>query len=221
MSFKGNVKAQCPKGCETFDADVWSFVRGEDIRLREGLLAGDLNLLICPECGAYFYPESTLIYYDAPAELLVFILPEAYKAEEAMWREKIKKDYVQMKEVIAGDVMIKEVPVIYFGLEAFRAMLQAEDDIEDEVRIAQFIGREIGLALQHVERAFAREKDLPRLIPYVKTAKQPALSRMNMVEGLKKLLAANDRLQGYRRWLKYIESNPALPPLKGKEEKKS
>src|SRR5262245_21543253 len=118
MSFLGKVQARCPKGCEPWDAEIWSFVNGgKDEPLRETLLAGDLNLVVCPECSTMFYPEATVIYYDAPAEILAFVLPEAYKSEEPRWRAKMEEDYSQMKKILGDDGAASLEPKIYFGMD--------------------------------------------------------------------------------------------------------
>src|SRR5581483_8988271 len=138
MSFQGKVRAKCPRHCEEWDADVWTFVDGgKEESLREALLAGDLNLVSCPECGGLFYPEATVIYYDAGSELLAFVLPESYRAEEDLWRAKMAEDYEQMRKLLgesAGPARLE--PRVYFGMETLRSELEAEDLLDAEVEIA-------------------------------------------------------------------------------------
>jgi len=58
MSIKGSVEAKCPiNGCQSAEIEVYSLVRGDrDTDLRDLLKAGELNLVICQDCGAAFYP---------------------------------------------------------------------------------------------------------------------------------------------------------------------
>lgn len=209
MSFQGKVRTQCPKKCEPWDADVWSFVNaGKDGALREALLAGDLNLVSCPECGDLFYPESTVIYYDAPAELLVFILPESFRAEEQRWRKKMEEDYEQMKKILGEDRGPTRLePRVQFGMDSFRAELEAEDLLFDEVEIAAMISKEKKWDLYAVERAYARSRSLPWLLPF-----QGAASAQSISKGLRALLNDNDRLNAYRRWVDVFAQEKSLPP---------
>ena len=49
MSFKGVIEARCPRGCESFETEIWSFIHGRrSPELRETAQAGELNLLLCP-----------------------------------------------------------------------------------------------------------------------------------------------------------------------------
>lgn len=213
MSFQGKVRTQCPKGCEPWDADVWSFVdAARDERLREAVAAGELNLVSCPECGGLFYPEATVIYYDGLAEMLAFILPEAYRSEEPRWRLKMEKDYEQMKQVLGPSVgPAKLTPKIYFGMDDLRAELEREDRQRDEVEIACHLARELGLELYVVEREFARRNKLPWVIPYKGKASAESLR-----SGIQKLLDRNDHLSSYPAWLDFLKREPELPPRRPK-----
>jgi len=209
MSFQGKVRAKCPRQCDEWDADVWTFIDGgKDEGLREALLAGDLNFVSCPECGGLFYPEATVIYYDAGRGLLAFVLPETYRAEESRWRGKMAEDYEQMRKLLgdaAGPARLE--PKIYFGMETLRSELEAEDLIEDEVEIAKLLAKELKAKLYEVDRTFARERSLPWLLPH-----RGAVSVASLRQGLEDLLEKNDRLESYRRWLKSLSADPSLPP---------
>ena len=55
MSIKGSFKAQCPSCKESFDADFWTVVRGDqDQDLKEALIDGELDMLMCPGCSHIF-----------------------------------------------------------------------------------------------------------------------------------------------------------------------
>lgn len=204
MSLKGQIQAQCPKSeCDSFDTEVWSFVRGDqDETLREAMLAGELNLLVCPECQGLFRADSTVVYCDPKSDLLAFVFPKSFEAEQDKWRAKMQEDFVQMRKMLSDDMPLKSEPLMYFGMEDFIAFLQEEQDIDDEVRIAQFMIPELGLLARPVNGAFARINKLPRILPAVK---KTAAARQAAIEGLKILLNANDRLGGYRRWLDYLQ----------------
>ena len=213
MSFAGQIQGQCSRGCDPFEAEAWSLVRGDiDESLREMVLAGDLNLLSCPGCSELFFPEVTLIYQEPPAGLLAFVLPEAYRKDEASWREKMRRDYDQLRSSISGGMPLDAEPLVFFGLEPLRELLHAEDDLEDEVRVAKLLAKEIGLSMLPIQRSFARSHRLPHLVP-VTGKRGAAFSRTAAVAGLKALLKANDRLESYARWLELIEKDASPVPL--------
>src|SRR5208282_1471867 len=160
MSFQGKARVRCPSGCDPRDVQIWSFVNGgEDSLLRESLLAGDLNLISCEECGAIFHPEATVVYYDAEAEILAFVLPESYRSEEALWRKKMDEDHVQMRKILPQDGLISVEPRIYFGMDLLRQELAEEDALGAQVQIARLLCKNEKLTPYLVERSFARPKN--------------------------------------------------------------
>ena len=212
MAIKGNIEVSCPKGCDAREVEVWSFVRGDkDAELRESLLAGELNLLVCEDCGALFYPEVSMVYCDPPAAILIFSFPESYKSDEARWRQKMREDYEHMRAVFADNHMLDVEPILVFGLEPLRNMLRQDDEMEDEVRIAEHLAKNLRLKVIGTERAYAREHKLPWRLPCAVGDGRPTL--VAAVAGLKAILKANPRLSGYRRWLKTIETVGSLPPF--------
>jgi hypothetical protein len=178
-----------------------------DESLRESVLAGDFNLVRCPECEAVFYLETTIVYHDPPAGLTAFVFPESYAADEARWRGKMKEDHGRMTESLG---LILGEPVLLFGLEALRDLLSGEDGLEDEVRVAGHFCSRLGLAMRPVDRAFARERKLPRLVPFMpgKASAQSGLAALGL------LLEADSALEGYRRWEGELRAR-GLPPLEG------
>ncbi len=212
MAIKGTIKAKCPAGCEPVEAEVWSFVRGDvDVELRESLLAGDLNLLVCEDCGEVFMPEASVVYFDPDAELLAFIFPESYRKEEPRWRKKMLADYEQMKGVIGGGKPPSE-PIIYFGIKEAARGMRAEEKLEDEVRVAAVLCPELDLWVYPVDRSYARSRDLPRVLPCSPAPEGKDNTREDALKGLMVLLKTNDRLAGFRRWLSHLGESEGLPP---------
>lgn len=208
MSFKGVVEAACPGCKESEEIEVWSFVRGDmDPELRETLLVGELNLVICEHCGEPFLAEATVIYLDEDAGLLAFIFPEAYRGDEARWRSKMKEDFATLRSALP-DLRLGE-PQILFGFEELRETLRADDAMADEVEVARFFEEKLGFAPLSVDRAFARARNLPWDLPL---GRGKPFTRENALEALRALLGANDKLEGYRRWIGYFESSKELPP---------
>ncbi|MFH1724100.1 MAG: CpXC domain-containing protein [Elusimicrobiota bacterium] len=216
MSFRGAIEARCPNGCGPAMTEVWSFVRGDvDEALRDSLLAGELNLLLCERCGQPFYPETTVVYFDARTELVAFVFPESHRKDADRWRRKMREDFAEMRRVLATRMPLKAEPLSFFGFDEIRALLQAEDDLEDEVMVAEFLCRELELAAYQVDRTFARLRHLPRIMPYAgapPSARGRAFSRDAARSGLDALLKANGRLRAFRRWIEFLKTSTEAPP---------
>ncbi|HAH05229.1 MAG TPA: hypothetical protein DCM05_01690 [Elusimicrobia bacterium] len=214
MSFKGVVRAQCPKGCEESDYEVWSFVRGdqsEDLRL--GVLAGDLNLARCAVCGQVFFPDCTLVYYDLRVALIAFVFPEAYRGDEVRWRAKMKEDYEQMRASLGKELQLLGEPLVCFGLSELSAVLRSDDDLEDEVLVARYAAEALGYRMRPVQRDFARARGLPRMLPSKEWKEGAPFDLPALLKALRALLKSNGKLKGYRSWLKELESAKTPPPL--------
>lgn len=211
MSFQGCAEVRCPNGCPPVEVPVWSFVRGdEESSLRESLLAGELNLILCEACGQVFYPEVPVVYVDGSAELVAFIFPESYRAEEERWRRKMAEDFGQMRAALGDRAPLAGEPLLFFGLEAVRGLLSLEQDLEDEIRIAEVLCRELGLSPRPVDRTAARRRGLPWMLP--DAGRRPTLEGVR--GGLDRLLKANDRLAGFARWREALDAGEALPALR-------
>jgi len=203
MSLTGVVTARCPFGCEPFATEVWSVIRGDlDPELKVRLLAGEINLLSCPHCDRVFYYEHTLIYLDADRELLAFIYPESYAADEARWRERMREDFQRFKACAPkSESRVDFEPCLFFGLAAFREMLTHEQELLEEYEVAEAVARGSGLAIYRVRPGYARGKGIPDRLPLAGGGSLEQRLR----EGLKRLLALNGRLTRYARMLEEVE----------------
>ena len=218
MSFKGAVTARCPKGCEESDFDVWSFIRGDiDDDLRLSLLAGDLNLVRCLQCGEVFRPEATVLYCDVRAGVFACVFPESYQQEEPRWRAKMHGDFEQMRSALGAEMPLDEEPLVFFGAEGLRRILQADDDLEDEVQVARYFCERLGYRMRPVLRSFARARNLPRMLPSREWKEGAPFSLEETVKALETLLKENDALEGYKRWLAELGTAKEPPPPVGKK----
>ena len=208
MSFKGQIEAECPGDCEPFETDVWSFIRGDlSPELRESILYRECNLLLCPQCGVAFMPEAAWIYYEPKLELLAFVFPENFRAKEQYWREKMHADFLQMKGALGKDLPVALEPEIFFGTEDIAVLLESEDYRGEEREVMEFLAGELGLSLYRVSAQHARRGGIPSSLPYAgKTA-----TRESVIAGLEKLVAANDRLEAFSKFLNEFRGDPAAP----------
>lgn len=202
MSLKGAVTARCPAGCEEFEAEVWSLVHGgSDPALKERLLAGEINLLSCPHCSKVFYYEHALLYLDPARELLAFIYPEAYEAEAARWRARMEEDFRKFQEELPAGGRRRYGPSLFFGLNAFSAALRAEEEAWEEWEVGAAVARELSLGVYPVSPAWARGRAFPNLLP----VSGSGTLRERVTAGLRRLVAANDRLGRYAAVLAELE----------------
>jgi len=220
MSFKGVIEARCPKGCEPFETEVWSFIHGvRSPELREQVAAKECNLLLCPACNEAFFAEAAYVYFEPDAEILAFVFPESYRAEEPRWRQKMHEDFLAMRQSLGGKMSIDMEPEIYFGPDGLADLLNREIYRAEEREVMEFVARELGLCLYRVCPSYARRRGIPAALPYA-PEKNEGVTRANLIAGLEKLLAANDRLSSYRSYLDglRVAAGAGLPPpLQGKE----
>ncbi|MBI4062051.1 MAG: hypothetical protein HY403_11560 [Elusimicrobia bacterium] len=211
MSFQGSVEANCPSCADGFTAPVWSFVHGgKDAVLRDQAKAMECNMLLCPSCGAAFLPEAAWIYYEPEEEILAFVFPASFKAEEAKWRDKMKADFVAMREALGDHLPVGHEPEVFFGPEGLARLLELEDWRRDERDVMASFAAELKLSLYKSSPAWAREHGAPSWLPY--EGKAP--TRGAVIAGIKKLVEANDRLTTWSDYLGRLEKDPAagLPP---------
>jgi hypothetical protein len=211
MSFQGTIEANCPSCTDGFDAPIWTFVHGgKDESLRDLAKACEVNLLLCPSCGAAFLPEAAWIYYEPGDEILAFVFPPSYKAEEAKWRDKMKADFAAMREALGTKLPVDHEPEVFFGPEGLASLLEFEDWRRDERDVMAFFAKDLKLSVYRASPSWARENGAPSWLPY--KGKTP--SRESVVDGIKVLVAANDRLTAWSDYLAKLEKDPkaGLPP---------
>ena len=211
MSFQGTIEATCPGCTDGFEAPIWSFVHGgKDEALRDQAKAMECNLLLCPSCGAAVVPEAAWIYYEPSDEILAFVFPMSYKAEEGKWRDKMKADFAAMRDALGDHLPVGHEPEVFFGPEGLAQLLEFEDWRRDERDVMEFFAKDLKLSVYHASPAWARENGAPSRLPY--KGKTP--NRASVIEGIKILVAANDRMTPWVDYLAKLEkdSAAALPP---------
>lgn len=211
MGLKGEIETRCPKGCEEFKTDIWSFVRGDrDEDLRLALMARELNLLVCPGCEKPFFPDESYVYFDPPAEILAFVYPESYREKERYWRGKMAEDFAAFKAGLKDEKWAHLEPEIYFGADDLAGLLEADDYAGEEREVMEYFAKDLGLSVYRVSPRFARRNKVPPALPY--SGGEP--TRAGVIDGLKKIAQANDRLTAYSRYLDLLLSSPqaGLPP---------
>lgn len=186
-SIKNEAAAHCPNHCEPFDVEYWSLVSADqDPDLKTAILGGELNLVQCPECGAFFHHDGDLIYFDAPAELLVFVFSEKDRQREPELIQRMHQDYQIIKNTLLKQLHMDYPPISVFGLEALKNLLQKEetDFYESEVIAASAAAQ--GFAVVRLKPSYARAHHFPFYVPapaQQKTANEYAVAASKVLQG--------------------------------------
>jgi hypothetical protein len=212
MSIKGSFKAECPFCGERFDADFWTVIRGDrDSALKEALISGEFDLLMCPRCSKIFPCEEMFIYLDPGKELLVFVLPAGYLKEKDRWLEKMRCDHEVIKASFAKENILAVEPLYYFGAGMLSDLLLNDRDREEETDVMAFMAGERGFKSVDIRPGFARKHDLPFSLPY----EGPAPDRDSALKAALAIADANDALARVKNLRKTLEElkTPELPFL--------
>ena len=165
-SLQNESAAHCPNECDPFDVTYWSLVRAdENPDLKSAILSGELNLVRCPECGTYFHHDGEIIYFDAPAELLVFVFSPKDKPREHELKEKIEHDYQVIKNSLLKDVHLNYPPLCVFGLAELQHLLQHEDKRTAESEVIAAASATAGFEVARLKPSYAREHHFPLYVP--------------------------------------------------------
>ena len=218
MSIKGVIETSCPKGCEPFDAEFWSFIHGgKSPELRELVAARECNLVVCPGCQGVFFVPAPYIYFEPAEDILAFVFPESFRAEEARWREKMHADFLELRKVLGDKMPLDMEPELYFGIDGIADLLNAETYRAEEREVMEAVAAELGLPIYRVHPGFSRRRGIPASLPFA-PANGEGVTRANLIAGLEKLLAANDRLTAYADCLAALRAaaDSPLPPSRAR-----
>ncbi len=165
-SIKNQGSACCPNQCEPFEIDYWSLISADqDPDLKSAALGGELNLVQCPECGAFFHHDGDLIYFDAPAELLVFVFSQKDREKEPELLKRMQEDYKIIKNTLLKQLHMDYPPVSVFGLEALKNLLQEEELISFESEAVAASAAAQGFGVVRLKPSYAREHHFPYYVP--------------------------------------------------------
>ena len=186
----------CPNHCEEFDAVYWSLVSADqDPDLKSAALGGELNLVQCPACGAFFHHHGDLIYFDAPAELLIFVFDEKHRSRAAELSQRMQRDYEIIKNTLAKQLHIDYPPLCVFGLDALQKILQDEEKYSFESEAVAASAAAQGCGVVRLKPSYAREHHFPYYVPAPSgkaTANDYAVAASKVLKsGLKSLLLTN------------------------------
>ncbi|MFH1368823.1 MAG: CpXC domain-containing protein [Elusimicrobiota bacterium] len=200
MSTTKLEEIRCPCG-EVFEAELHNAINSvDDPELKKALISGEINVVCCPKCNQIFYAEHFVLYHDPGSELIAFVYPTSFSADEKYWRDRMSEDF---KKALAAlpDNAITYHPIILFGLDSLVGIIREEEEIDDEICVLEYWAENLGLNILHIRPSIARDKKLPRCIPFAPGHSQ----RAGIIAGLNKILSHNSSLQWFEKLLKIVE----------------
>lgn len=161
-SVKLTENLTCPHGCESFEADRWSFVNvTQNPELKEAVLGGELNLFCCPQCQHFFHGDTDLIYLDEQAQLLIFVFAQGNRKRKKQLQAKMQRDYLFLKDTLLKKMHLDFKPICVFGLEELKGVVQKEEERKDESQVIAAAAAALGLSVACLKPNWARENDFP------------------------------------------------------------
>jgi len=200
MSNKGKKTVTCPHCGKSFDADFWTVVRGDlDFELKEMIINGEFDLLLCPECNKLFSYEDTFVYIDPVDEIMAFVMPEKNEGSSEIM-EKVKADYEIIKSENPDSLTMAYKPYYFWGAESLAELLLNDRDIEEETEVMEFMAKERGFPQKEIKKSVAREKNFLFSIPY----EGSSCCVSSAVSACEKLLKENDSLKRLSSFLNFL-----------------
>ncbi|MCR4820304.1 MAG: CpXC domain-containing protein [Elusimicrobiales bacterium] len=211
MSLKGIFPVECPHCGEKFEAHCWTIVHGgRDEDIKELFFTGEFDLLMCPKCDTVFRHEEPFVYLEPEKELVIFVMPESYRAEKDRWIAKMQADFEQVREMFMETAGASE-PRCIFGLDGLQEILASDKDRSEETEVMEFMAAEAGLKVLAVMPDKARELDIPFSLPV-----DGGLGVKSALKATEKLIAVNSFLPRLKKLAEVLENLPGeeIPFLK-------
>ena len=210
MSITYLDKIICPCG-EEFESEIIQSVSvSKNPELKEMILAGEFNVVPCPSCSQMLYIEKFVLYHDELQELIGFVYPKEMESKSESFLAEMDKSFAELQSNLSPEERFKYKPFLIFGMDTLCDLIRLEDNISDEVQIADSICNLMNLKKIRVRKDIARRKNIMPLLPVYSSNGKVKLGnlREKTIEGLKKVLQENDALEHYQQFLVKIESEP-------------
>jgi hypothetical protein len=205
MTISNLEEIKCPNG-HIFEAQLISAISVSDnFELKEVLIAGELNLVKCPECGQMFYAECFILYHDSQNELISFVYPLSFQEQANQCMAKMRKEFKLALENFNDKDKITYEPTLLFGIENLILLLREEQDIEDEEAILKHLANSLKLTVAKIAPSIARKLTIPKFIPF-----HQDFSEKSLILGLDKFVKHNSNLEHYVDFFKRISKHKSM-----------
>jgi hypothetical protein len=208
MTISNLEEIKCPQG-HLFEASLLSAISiSDNPELKEVLIAGEINLVSCPECGEMFHAECFILYHDNKNELIAFVYPLSFRDQSKQCKVKMNREFKLALNDFEEKQKIKYGPTLFFGVENLILLLRTEQDIEDEESILKYIAPSLSLDVVKIAPSLARELKIPKIIPIPKCEKN--LNLKSLISGLKILVKYNSNLLHYVSFLERVSKGKMI-----------
>ena len=126
-SQKQDVVCSCGKG---FEWDLWDSVNvTTDPDLKEQILNGLMNVVVCPYCGLLFYYEKFLLYHDEKKKYLFYVYAHDCEETKDEMRKKANDDYELVKKQSTDNIFADYKIEVFTGLDELVEYLRKEENL--------------------------------------------------------------------------------------------
>lgn len=206
MSTFNEIDVTCEECAEEFTGTIWTAVHAqEDPELKDILLGGELNILMCPKCSRAAYQDHFVLYQDPAAELIAYIYPPNQAVEADFLHKAMRTSFLDAQQVYPLKERKEYEPILVFGLETFVEMMHEEESRAEQSQIAEAICKEQKIPYLLLRPSKARSLGLLRVLPVQGEARKA--DRQSVLAGLEKLLAVNPELDFYAALRSTIQKN--------------
>ncbi len=196
MSTFNEIDIACEECGEEFKGTIWTAIHAaEDAELKDILLGGELNIVMCPKCAHLAYQEHFVLYQDPLAELVAYIYPPAQRTEEDFLRKSMIVSFKDAQDIYPPHLRKDFDPLLIFGLETFVEMMEQEKTRGEQSQIAEVICKENQIPYTLLRPSEARKLGSVRVLPGAPAGRKPTPSELQA--GLDRLLAVNPALDLY------------------------
>jgi hypothetical protein len=207
MSTHNDIDITCEKCEQDFRGTVWTAVNArQDPELKDLLLGGELNLVMCPQCGHVAFHDHFLLYHDPAAEFLAYVYPTDQEPQRAEIEQVVKTGFTDALSAFPEKEHVPYKPVVLFGLESVVEIMEEEQRRSEQSQIAETVCRQNKIPVFLLSPSDARAKHLPRAIPGAEDRRRA--TREQILKGIDQLLTTNPALTLYSEVKDKLEKDP-------------
>src|ERR1700752_3381742 len=99
MSSFNVLDITCEKCDEEFKGTVWTAIHAvQDPELKDLLLGGELNILMCPKCAHPAYQDHFVVYKAPAAEIIPYIYPPSQEADRDFLHSSMMNNFREVQK---------------------------------------------------------------------------------------------------------------------------
>src|SRR4051812_41244309 len=143
MSTFNDIDISCEQCGHEFRGTVWTAVNAkQDPELKDLLIGGELNMVMCPECAHVSFHENFLLYQDPDDELVAYVHPVKEEGRADELRAAMLEGFRQAQEVFEPEKRKDYEPLLFFGLTSLEQFVRDELSRIDQSDVAAALCRE-------------------------------------------------------------------------------